>query len=257
MSLVGDVANAITQPVKAVTQPIADLLNRGSSSSSSSTGAASGASGASSTQSNITNAQNSLAGDQQMFLKLLTAQLKNQDPLSPMDANQFTQQLVVMNGVQQQILTNQLLEQLVNQKTSMGDPVNLIGKRVTAATSDSVLQGGKADWIYSLDGASKQVNVQVLDNLGRVVFQQDMSQLPAGEQAFSWNGKDLNGNQRADGGTYTLKVTAADASGTAVTTHIFQRGITSSVETADGQSLINLNGLKLPLSAVTAVGAAA
>ncbi len=97
----------------------------------------------------------------------------------------------------------------------------------------------------------------MFDSLGRLVAQQDLGQLPAGEQSFSWNGKDLSGNQRTDGGTYTLKVTAAGAAGADVTTHIFQRGITSSVITADGQSLIKLNGLNLPLSAVTAVETAA
>ncbi len=124
----------------------------------------------SSTDSNIQNAQQSLAGDQTTFIKLLTAQLRNQDPLSPLDANQFTQQLVVMTGVQQQILTNQLMNQLIKSQSSI-DPVNLIGKTVTASTPSAALQGGKANWAYSLDGAAKDVSVQVLDNLNRVVWQ--------------------------------------------------------------------------------------
>ncbi len=102
------------------------------------------------TQATINGAQKSLVGDQQTFLTLLTAQLKNQDPLSPLDPSQFTQQLVVMTGVQQQILTNQLLQQMVNRQTSVGDPINLIGKSVTASTPDAALTGGKANWTYSL-----------------------------------------------------------------------------------------------------------
>ena len=256
MSAVSSIFNAVTQPIKTVTQPLADLLSN-SSSSTASSAAAAASSGTTSTTSNINNAQQSLAGDQQMFLKLLTAQLKNQDPLSPLDANQFTQQLVVMTGVQQQILSNQLLQQLVSQKSSVGDPVNLIGKTVTANTSSATLQGGKADWLYSLDGASKDVTLQVTDSLGRVVYNADAGQLAAGEHALSWNGKDMNGVQRPDG-VYTLKVTAAaNAAGTQINTDVYQRGVAGGVETASGQSLIDLNGLKLPLSAVTAVGAAA
>src|SRR6185437_8008124 len=59
------------------------------------------------------------------FLTLLTTQLKNQDPLSPMDTNTFTQQLVEMNGVQQQLQTNSLLQSLVNESSGAGPAVNL------------------------------------------------------------------------------------------------------------------------------------
>ena len=105
----------------------------------------------SATNANIAQAQASLNGDQQMFLKLLTAQLSNQDPLSPLDANQFTAQLVQMNGVQQQILTNQLLTQLVSNQGGLGGAVGLIGKQVQAATAAATHQGrqGRLDLFAS------------------------------------------------------------------------------------------------------------
>src|SRR5206468_750039 len=72
-----------------------------------------------------------LADAQQTFLKLLTTQLKNQDPLSPLDSNQFTQQIVQMTGVEQQLYSNQLLQQLVNQGgMGLSSSVGLIGKTV-------------------------------------------------------------------------------------------------------------------------------
>ena len=76
----------------------------------------------------------SLANNYETFLKLLTTQLKNQDPLSPLDTNNFTQQLTQMTGVQQQLLTNQLLTQMISQGQVglSGSAVNLIGKSVTA-----------------------------------------------------------------------------------------------------------------------------
>jgi len=99
-----------------------------------------------------TSGQNQLNTTYNSFLTLLTAQLKNQDPLSPMDTNTFTQQLVAMNGVQQQLLSNNLLQQLVSQSTgagSMGSAVSLIGKSVTSQSSTAALQNGSAAWNYN------------------------------------------------------------------------------------------------------------
>src|SRR5690349_4299143 len=79
-----------------------------------------------------------LAENFDTFLSLLTTQLKNQDPLAPMDSTQFTQQLVQMTGVEQQLLTNDLLEKLVsNTGTGVSTAVSLIGKEVRAASADA------------------------------------------------------------------------------------------------------------------------
>jgi len=73
-----------------------------------------------------------LANNFQSFLTLLTTQLKNQDPLSPLDTNQFTQQITQMTGVEQQLLSNQLLQQLVDQQGGLTAASSLIGKNITA-----------------------------------------------------------------------------------------------------------------------------
>src|SRR5215212_5962000 len=88
----------------------------------------------------------SLATNYETFLKLLTTQLKNQDPLSPLETNEFTQQLTQMTGVQQQLLTNQLLTQMISQGQVglSGSAVNLIGKEVTAEKPNVTLTDGKA-----------------------------------------------------------------------------------------------------------------
>src|SRR5437773_4696257 len=84
-----------------------------------------------------------LADAQQTFLKLLTTQLKNQDPLSPLDSNQFTQQIVQMTGVEQQLYSNQLLQQLVNQGgMGLSSSVGLIGKTVAMQGDTNTLVGG-------------------------------------------------------------------------------------------------------------------
>jgi flagellar basal-body rod modification protein FlgD len=94
-------------------------------------------SSASATSNSINNSLASLASNSQTFLTLLTTQLKNQDPTSPLDTNQFTSQLTQMTGVEQQVLSNQLLQQLVSQSSGSGvtSAVGLIGKSVTASGS--------------------------------------------------------------------------------------------------------------------------
>ncbi len=103
-----------------------------------------GSGAASSTQTTINNSLASLASNSQTFLTLLTTQLKNQDPLSPLDTNQFTSQLTQMSGVEQQLLGNQLLQTLVTQQTGVGAAANLIGATVTApspTTSGATVSG--------------------------------------------------------------------------------------------------------------------
>lgn len=269
------ILNVVTAPVRAVTAPIRaaasaamDVLDGkdepqaasapSAADGSPSTTAANATTNStplstSGTQANINQAQASLSGDQQMFLKLLTAQLRNQDPLSPLDANQFTAQLVQMNGVQQQILTNQLLQQLVSNQGGLGNAVGLIGKQVQAATAAATINGGHADWTYSVDAASTDVTLQVIDSMGNVVWQGDAGDLEKGEHTFSWDGKDLRGNQRADGTTYGLRVTAKSAAGEAISTHVYLKGQVLSVQNIDGTTVVDINGTKVPINLVTSV----
>src|ERR1700744_3112233 len=103
------------------------------------------------TNSTVNNGQIQLNSDYNTFLQLLTTQLQNQDPLSPMDTNTFTQQLVAMNGAQQQLLTNNLLQSLVSQKGGPASAVSLIGKTIQAQSSTATMNNGAVNWTYELD----------------------------------------------------------------------------------------------------------
>ena len=153
----------------------------------------------------INNSLASLASNSQTFLTLLTTQLKNQDPTSPLDTNQFTAQLTQMTGVEQQLLSNQLLQQLVSQSSgsSVTSAVNLIGKSVTASGSTSTLQNGAASWQYTLGGSAANVAVQVSDSSGNIVYS-GAAPSGTGAQSFTWNGQNTAGQQQANGGVYTL-----------------------------------------------------
>src|ERR1700749_4009105 len=107
---------------------------------------------ASSGSGNTPNAMAQLSNNFDPFLQLLTTQLKNQDPTSPMDSNQFTQQLVEFSQVEQQINTNDNLKTLISQGQSAGSAMatNYLGKKVTITTGQAPLVSGSATWNYNL-----------------------------------------------------------------------------------------------------------
>ena len=207
-----------------------------------------------STQNAINNSLASLASNSQTFLTLLTTQLKNQDPTSPLDTNQFTAQLTQMTGVEQQLLSNQLLQQLVNQNSGVGvsGAVGLIGKTVTASGTTATLTGGSATWQYTLANPAANVAVQITDGSGNVVYN-GSAPGGAGAQTFTWNGKNSAGQQQANGGTYTISINASDSTGKAVDVSNAVQGAATAVEVVNGQTMITVGGVQVPLTAVTAV----
>jgi flagellar basal-body rod modification protein FlgD len=195
-----------------------------------------------------------LAENFDTFLTLLTTQLKNQDPLSPMDSNQFTQQMVQMTGVEQQLLTNDLLKQLVsNNANGVSTAVSLIGKDVRAVSDDAAIEGKQAKWIYKLDGEAAKTKIEILDSNGKVVHAENAADNKAGEHAFTWNGKDVTGKQLDDGGIYTLRVTPVDSDGKAITSTTYVQGVVTGVQQADGATYVTINGGKVVWDKVTSI----
>jgi flagellar basal-body rod modification protein FlgD len=193
-----------------------------------------------------------LASNFDTFLSLLTTQLKNQDPLSPLDSNQFTQQLVAMTGVEQQLNANDLLKQLVaNTAGGISTAVSLIGKQVKAVTDTANIAGGQAQWVYNLPSDAASLKVQVLDANGTLVHAEAPTNLKAGDHAFTWNGKDQTGVQLPDGGPYTLRVTALDSTGATLSTTNYVQGVVTGVEQSNGQTLITVNGGQVDWTKVT------
>lgn len=188
------------------------------------------------------------------FMKILTAQIQNQDPLKPMDSTEFTQQLVQMTGVEQQLLTNDLLEKLVtNTGSGIQTAVSLLGREVRAVHDEAKLAGGKASWSYKLGAGAADVTLEVLDKYGKVVQVVKPTENGAGDHTFQWDGKNRLGGQEANGGTYTLRITAKDSSGAAVSATPFLKGVVSGVEQTDGRTLITVNGVQIGWEQVTSV----
>jgi flagellar basal-body rod modification protein FlgD len=196
-----------------------------------------------------------LTSNFETFLSLLTAQLKNQDPLSPVDSNQFTAQLTQMAGVEQQLLTNELLTGLLagQQGGGLSGAANYIGKDASAVWSATTLTDGEATWSYELANDATDVQLQVLDGAGKVVWSGPAPDRTTGVHDFTWNGQTTGGGQMDDGGVYTLKVTAKTGAGTAVGSQVLIRGRITGVELYDGQPYLTVGNSILPLSSVIAL----
>lgn len=194
-----------------------------------------------------------LSGNFDTFLQLLTTQLQNQDPTSPMDTNQFTQQLVAFSQVEQQIGTNDNLKTLISLAQGRGssDAVAYLGKTVTLTNGNAALANGTANWTYSLDAAAASNRLTVSDASGRVVFV-DKGDSSAGPHQFAWNGRDNAGNELPDG-TYKLTVTAAAADGSAIQSSIAWSGIVTQVDLTGPSPQLMIGSMEFPLTDVSAV----
>jgi flagellar basal-body rod modification protein FlgD len=196
----------------------------------------------------------SLSSNFQTFLSLLTAQLKNQDPTSPMDPNQFTQQIVQMSGVQQQLLTNNLLTSLVGQgQSGMNGAVGYIGKEVMATSANQNLSSGSATWDYQLASNAANATVTITNSLGQTVFSGPATGLKAGLNTFTWNGKTASGTQLPDGGPYTMTINAQDNGGSSVFSQVVVVGQATSVQLNNSTPYLAINGSLVPLTSVVGV----
>jgi len=197
---------------------------------------------ASSGASSNSDAMSQLSGNFNTFLTLLTSQLKNQDPTSPMDSSTFTQQLVMYSQVEQQINTNTNLQNLITQgTTNLGAyATSYLGKAVSITNGNASLAGGSANWTYNLDTTASSNTLTVTDANGKVVYSGN-GETGTGVHQFSWNGKDNNGNQ-LDDGTYTLTVTAKALDGSGVTSHVASAGVVSEIDMTSGTPQLLLNG---------------
>jgi flagellar basal-body rod modification protein FlgD len=152
------------------------------------------------------------------FLTMLTTQLKHQDPLSPMDSTQFTNQLVQFSSVEQQINANSNLEKLIKlqQTAQTSQGISYLGQTVEVAGSDLPLQDGGASLSYTLPKEARDVKVVIKDSSGKQV-NSITGDTATGRHDISWDGKDASGTQ-LDDGRYSFQVLATATDGTALTT---------------------------------------
>jgi flagellar basal-body rod modification protein FlgD len=187
------------------------------------------------------------------FLTLLTTQLKNQDPTSPMDSNAFTQQLVMYSQVEQQIDTNTNLKSLISQGSSSAAAVTTgyLGKKVSITNGSAALIGGNATWTYNLSGAAAATQLDIRDSNGKTVYSA-AGATASGNHSLAWDGKDSHGNQLADG-SYKLAVTATDLAGGTVDSSVASAGTVTQIDMTGGTPKLIIGTMEIDLTDIAAV----
>jgi flagellar basal-body rod modification protein FlgD len=209
---------------------------------------------AAATSSAAASSQKQLSSNFDTFLTLLTTQLQNQDPLSPMDSNQFTQQLVQFSQVEQQIDSNKNLESLISltKTQSATNAVSYLGKTLTVTDGTAALQpGSDTTWAYSLPNDAASTKLMVTDSKGHAVFN-TTGETASGLHAFKWDGKTSAGNA-APAGAYKLTVTATANDGTAITSSVASQGTVSEVDLTGTEPTLMIGPLGIPLSKATLI----
>jgi flagellar basal-body rod modification protein FlgD len=177
------------------------------------------------------------------FLTLLMTQIKNQDPLNPMDNAAVTTQLAQLNTVNGIEKLNATLSQLLSgyNETQGLQAAGIIGKNVMVAGNILPLANGQAVGGALLEGAADAVKLTVKNAAGKVVQTEDLGAKEAGSFYFAWDGKDADGNTLADG-KYTFTVEAT-ASGKKVAATAMQIGTVSAVVRSNGGFVLDLGAL--------------
>src|ERR1700732_1746556 len=186
-----------------------------------------------------------IAGNFNAFLPLLTTQLRHQDPLTPLDTNQFTQQLVQFASVEQQLKTNDQLTTLVSlQQTAQStQALTFVGKTAAVDGSTAALSQGQATWKLSVP-TNSNVSISIANSTGQTVFTGTVPVSAGDSQPFTWNGKGSDGTQQPDG-KYKLTATAVDSAGNSVAVSTQIEGVVSSVDLTQTPPLLSIDGQTL------------
>ena len=194
-----------------------------------------------------------LATDFDQFLKLLTAQLQNQDPLDPLNSNEFVQQLVSFTGVEQAIATNANLENLIalNKASQAAMAVGYLGTTIQAEGNKITLADGEARFLYTLPESAASTGILIANDSGETVFV-GQGNTTAGEHGFVWDGRDANGNLLPDG-TYKITVSGFTSDESLMSIPTIIGGRVTGVETVDGSILLTVNGISVPIEKILSV----
>jgi flagellar basal-body rod modification protein FlgD len=197
---------------------------------------------AASTTTNATGAdQQMIASNFTTFLQLLTTQLKNQNPLDPLDTNQFTQQLVQFAQVEQQMKSNDQLSSLVSMEKSAQATTALayVGANVVVDGATTNVANGSGTWSFNVSKPST-ATVTIKDSTGATAYSGSFAVNP-GNQDFTWDGKGNDGKQWPDG-NYTLSATALDASKQSVGISTEVTAKVDSVDLTQSPPVLSING---------------
>lgn len=193
-----------------------------------------------------------LAKDFNQFLQLLTTQLQNQDPLSPLDTNEFTNQLVQFSQVEQSINTNQKLDSLVQLQltNALSSSLGYVGLDTSYVSAEFSFDGtAPVDITTALPKRANKALMSIVDESGRTIYSRDLS-LDAGKKDLTWNGE-MNGvSTLAPKGTYKVRVDAIDEDDAKMDITTVVTGRVKGIESQNGQIFLLIGERAVPLANV-------
>jgi flagellar basal-body rod modification protein FlgD len=190
------------------------------------------------------------------FLRLLTTQLRYQDPLNPMDNVQFVTQLAQFSQLEQSTDLNNRMDTSLGYLASLNayGAAGLLGREVQVSGGNVALGDERPVSLrYRLDGDAARVGIRVMNDAGATVRLLDVRGQTAGAKDVSWDGRDGSG-RLVPNGAYTYTVSALNAAGEPVPTTTYAVGRVTGVSTDNGQVSLTVNGERVPASAVLAIG---
>ncbi|MBU6234481.1 MAG: flagellar hook capping family protein [Alphaproteobacteria bacterium] len=189
------------------------------------------------------NAKKKAADTYNQFLTLLTTQLQHQDPLDPMQSEEFTNQLVQFSQVEQAILGNEKMDTLLSQvnNNQIGQSLSYIGKDVYYNGSTIHYEGEPLKIGYAVDGEVNSAKLRIVDENNQIIRTLDLKQ-GSKNGNMEWDGKDEFGNLAPSGKNYTVRVDALDADNKALKSYTGVPAHVTGVETLSGVLYLALNG---------------
>jgi flagellar basal-body rod modification protein FlgD len=191
-----------------------------------------------------------LSSDYTLFLRLLTTQMQNQDPLSPMDSSQYTQQLVQYSAVEQSIQQTGALKDILARLSSqdMMQASALIGREAHYDGAVAGLAaGGSAQWSWSLAAKPASLTAIISDASSHEI---ERRSLAADVTSLKWDGSLASGGI-APAGSYSLTLDARDANGNLLAAKMGASGLVTAVSRLDdGIVTLNINGIAVAVSTV-------
>jgi flagellar basal-body rod modification protein FlgD len=190
-----------------------------------------------------------------MFLKLLTTQMQNQDPLSPMDSTQYTQQLVQYSQVEQTVQQSGTLKDILARLSTqdMAPASSFIGRDAVFNTAVSGFGASPATWNYAADRAMTSGTATISDATGAVIDTRTIP-LSGTSGSYSWDGKLADGTTAVPG-AYTLSLSALDANGAGLATRINGTGLVNDVSLSNGILSLGVNGVTMSLASLVRLAA--
>jgi flagellar basal-body rod modification protein FlgD len=190
------------------------------------------------------------------FLKLMTAQMKNQDPFDPVDNTQMVAQMAQFSSLAGITEMGSTLKAIADKlgATSMQDAVSYVGRTVLTAgdTAYGRSAGGIAGAV-ELGADASQVSVSISDANGQLLHTADLGAQKAGTISYDWDGKDLAGAD-AGSGPFTVQISATDGAQPVAATGLVWAPVTS-VSTTSGAAVLTLPGIgEVPAAAVRQIG---